>query len=89
MLNTKINKSALVSAAVVAAISIVGMFSSCGKKMPDEPTTAPVVQESAIEDITLTTAMSGEKTSDNGIDGNLPDIDFDDEYEIISGYGLE
>ena len=46
-------------------------------------------QESAIEDITLTTATSGEAASDNGIDGNLPDIDFDDEYEIISGYGLE
>lgn len=89
MLNPKINKGALVSAAVVAAISIVGMFSSCGKKTPDEPTTVPVAQESAIEDITLTTASSNEKSSDNGIDSNLPDIDFDDEYEIISGYGLE
>lgn len=89
MLNTKINKGALIGAAVVMAISITGMFSSCGKKTLDEPTTVPVAHESAIEDITLTTAMSGEAASDNGIDGNLPDIDFDDEYEIISGYGLE
>lgn len=59
MLNTKVNRGALISAAVILVISITGMFGNCGKKISDEPTTAPVAQENAIEDITLTTAVFG------------------------------
>lgn len=57
-----------------------------GEKQTDVSTT---VEESPVEEITLTTSPAKENTNDGGIDGHLPAVDTSDEYVILSGHSLE